>query len=174
MLKSKIEKVLRRIQGEKSSKDTASSKNLVSTIEAEASPKRGTEPGVRKGKSSLLASHTRCKCSTSTTRNSVKVKSGEVKSLLNLKVDSYGPKTDFRYICTVTLTLETVMIFGQGHDTPLSHGQQLFEVLSRSNLAVRSHDPDTDFRYVCTMTSTSADRQCGSYMGDSQKMSKFM
>ena len=26
-------------------------------------PQRGTEPGVRKGKNSLLASHTRCKCS---------------------------------------------------------------------------------------------------------------
>ena len=37
-------------------------------------PKWGTEPGVRKGKRSLLASHTRCKCSMETTHNSVKVK----------------------------------------------------------------------------------------------------
>ena len=38
--------------------------------------KRGTEPGVRKGQRSLLACHTRCKCSIETTRNSVKVKLG--------------------------------------------------------------------------------------------------
>ena len=38
--------------------------------------KKVTEPGVRKGKSSLLASHTRCKCSMETSRNSVKVKPG--------------------------------------------------------------------------------------------------
>ena len=38
---SKIEKVPRGIQGEKSSKDMASSRNLVSTIGALASPKMG-------------------------------------------------------------------------------------------------------------------------------------
>ena len=38
---SKIEKVPRGIRGEKSSKDTASSRNLVSTIGALASPKMG-------------------------------------------------------------------------------------------------------------------------------------
>ena len=38
---SKIEKVPRGIQGEKSSKDMASSRNLVSTIGAQASPKKG-------------------------------------------------------------------------------------------------------------------------------------
>ena len=37
-------------------------------------PKRGTEPGVRKGKLSLLASQTRCKFSMEATHNSVKVK----------------------------------------------------------------------------------------------------
>ena len=37
----KIEKVPRGIQGEKSSKDMASSRNLVSTIGAQASPKKG-------------------------------------------------------------------------------------------------------------------------------------
>ena len=36
----------------------------------------GQIPGVRKGKRSLLASHTRCKCSMETTHNSVKVKLG--------------------------------------------------------------------------------------------------
>ena len=38
--------------------------------------KRATEPGVRKGKRSLLASHALCKCSMETTHNSVKVKLG--------------------------------------------------------------------------------------------------
>ena len=41
---------------------------------------------------------------------------------------------------------------GQGHDTPLGHGQQLCELLSRSNSAVRSYGSDTDFGYVCIMT----------------------
>ena len=52
----------------------ASWKNLVSTIGTQASPKKGTEQGVRKGKFSMLACHTRCKCSLETTHNSVKVK----------------------------------------------------------------------------------------------------
>ena len=73
---SKIEKVPRGIRGEKSSKDMASSRNLVSTIGALASPKWGTEPGVQKGKRSLLASYTRCICSMETTHNSVKFKLG--------------------------------------------------------------------------------------------------
>ena len=67
--KSKIEKVPRVIRGEKSSKDMASSRNLVSRIGAQASPTMGTEPGVRKGKRSMLACHTRCKCSMETTHN---------------------------------------------------------------------------------------------------------
>ena len=48
---SKIAKAPRGIQDEKSSKDNASSRNLVSTIGAQASPKKGggTESGVRKG-----------------------------------------------------------------------------------------------------------------------------
>ena len=45
-------------------------------LEHKQVPKWGTEPGVRKGKRSLLASHTRCKCSMETTHNSVKVKLG--------------------------------------------------------------------------------------------------
>ena len=45
-------------------------------LEHKQVPQRGTEPDVRKGKCSLLASHTRCKCSMETTHNSVKVKLG--------------------------------------------------------------------------------------------------
>ena len=40
-IKGKIEKVPRKIRGEKSSKDMASSRNLVSTIGAQASPTMG-------------------------------------------------------------------------------------------------------------------------------------
>ena len=46
------------------------------------------------------------------------------------------------------------MTMGQVHDTPLSHGQQLCEILPRSNITLRSYGPDTDFGYVCTMTLT--------------------
>ena len=45
-------------------------------LEHKQSPKRGTEQGVQKGKRSLMACHTRCKCSMETTNNSVKVKLG--------------------------------------------------------------------------------------------------
>ena len=88
---SKIEKVPTGIQGEKSSKDMASSRNLVSTIGAQASPKRETEPCVRKDKRSLLACNTRCKCSIESTHNSVKAKLGIkviklVESLIGWKV----------------------------------------------------------------------------------------
>ena len=48
------------------------------------------------------------------------------------------------------------LILGQGHDTPLGHGQHLCEILSRSNLAVRSYGLDTNFGYVCTVTLTFA------------------
>ena len=51
----------------------------------------GTEPGVRKGQRSLLAFHTRCKCSMQTIYNSVQVKIGIkvmklVESLIGLEV----------------------------------------------------------------------------------------
>ena len=35
------------------------------------------------------------------------------------------------------------MTLGEGHDTPLRHGQQLSEILSRSNMAVRRYSLDT-------------------------------
>ena len=41
LVRSKIERVPRDIRGEKSSKDMASSRNLVSTIGTQASPKKG-------------------------------------------------------------------------------------------------------------------------------------
>ena len=46
------------------------------------------------------------------------------------------------------------MTLGQGHDTSLGYGQQLYEILSKSNLAVRNYSPDTDFWYVCPVTLT--------------------
>ena len=50
--------------------------NWSQQLEYKQVPKRGTEPGVWKGKRYLLASHTRSKCSMETTRNSVKIKPG--------------------------------------------------------------------------------------------------
>ena len=95
--KSKIEKAPRGIRGEKSSKDTASCRNLVSTTGALASPKMGTEPGVRKGKRSLLTCHTRCKCSMETTRNSVKI----MKCLL----------TFVKYMISIKCTIKVLTFF---------------------------------------------------------------
>ena len=46
------------------------------------------------------------------------------------------------------------MNLGQGHDTPLGHGQLLREELSISYMAVRSYGLDMDFSYVCTVTLT--------------------
>ena len=40
----------------------------------------------------------------------------EILSRSNMAVRSYGPYTDFKYVCTVTLTLE--MTLSQGHDMP--------------------------------------------------------
>ena len=45
-------------------------------LEHKQVPKKGTEPGVRKGKRSLLACHTCCKCSIENTCYSVKIKLG--------------------------------------------------------------------------------------------------
>ena len=51
-------------------------------------PKRGTEAVVRKGKRSLLACHTRCKCSIETNRKSMKVKIGiKVMKLVESLID---------------------------------------------------------------------------------------
>ena len=72
--KSKIEKVPRGIQGEKSGKEE-SLRNQVSTIGTQAIPTMGGG-GVRKDKRSLLACHIRGKCSMEITHNSVKVKLG--------------------------------------------------------------------------------------------------
>ena len=70
-----------------------------------------------------------------------------------MAVKSYGPDTDFEYVCNMTLTFGDIT-FGQGHDTPLDYGQQLREILSRSNMAVRSYGPDRDFGCMCTLTLT--------------------
>ena len=62
------------MQGEKSRENIARSGKPFSTIGAEVSLKKGTEPGDRKGKRSMLACHNRCKYSEETTRDLVKVK----------------------------------------------------------------------------------------------------
>ena len=71
--KDKIEKVPRGIQGVKSRKGTRQVReNWSQQLKHKQVQKRGREPGVRKGKRSLLACHTRCKSSMETARNSVK------------------------------------------------------------------------------------------------------
>ena len=45
-------------------------------LEHKQFPQGGGGPGVRKDKRSMLACHTRCKCSMETTHNSMKVKLG--------------------------------------------------------------------------------------------------
>ena len=52
-----------------------SSRNLVSRFVAQVSLEKGKEPGVRKGKRSLLAYHTRWKCSMETTHSLVRLSS---------------------------------------------------------------------------------------------------
>ena len=42
---------------------------------------------------------------------------------------------------------------GQGHDTPLGHGQQLHEI-SRFNKTLERYGPDADFLYMCIVTLT--------------------
>ena len=68
-----------------------------------------------------------------------------------MALKSYG--SDTHILLCMHLDLEG-MTLGQGHETPLGHGQQLCEILSRSNMAVRSYGPDTEFGYVCTVTLT--------------------
>ena len=67
---SKIEKVPRDIRKSivRRKNNDKFGKGLVSTSRTYASPK-GTGPGVRRSKRSLLACHTRCKCSMETTHN---------------------------------------------------------------------------------------------------------
>ena len=46
------------------------------------------------------------------------------------------------------------MTLGQGNDTPLGHGQQLYEISPRSKMEVRSYGVDTDVGYVYAVTLT--------------------
>ena len=60
---------------------------------------KGTEPGVQKGKRSLLSCHTCCECSMKTSRNSVKVTLGIqamklVKSLIGWEVTVTGRESE--------------------------------------------------------------------------------
>ena len=47
---------------------------------------------------------------------------------------------DYGYVCSVTLTLEMILI--QGHDIPLGHGHQVLGILSKSNMTLGSYVPD--------------------------------
>ena len=63
-----------------------------------------------------------------------------------MAVKSYGPDTNFGYVCS-DLHLGD-MTLDKGHDTLFGHGQQLCEMLFISNKVVRSYCPDTDFGYI--------------------------
>ena len=68
------------------------------------------------------------------------------------------------YLCVHCYLDLGYMSIGQGHGTPLNHGQQLWNVkyypnhtlgsLSKSNMIVRSYGPNTNFPYVCIVTFT--------------------
>ena len=87
--------------------------------------------------------------------------------LIQKSNEEFGPDTDFWYVCTVTLALQIMrynvwpwssehkfwicmhsdldlrdMTLGQGHDTPLGHGQQLCEIISTSDKGLSSYGPD--------------------------------
>ena len=86
MFLSKIEEIPSDAQGEKSEKLGKFGKTGLNNMSINKYQK-GTEPGIRRGKHSLLVYHTRCKCSMDTTHNYEKVKLGiKVKSLIGLKV----------------------------------------------------------------------------------------
>ena len=96
--------------------------------------KRGTEPGVWKNKRTLLASHTRCKCSMETTHNSVKVKLGI--KVLKLVESQIGLKSQFELVIHeihifLTQFLEKVVdIIKKNEHTQI---KILTLILSRSN-----------------------------------------
>ena len=47
------------------------------------------------------------------------------------------------------------MTLGQGYDTPMGRGQQLFEILSKSNMTLVSYILcHNDYGYVCSVTLT--------------------
>ena len=58
------------------------------------------------------------------------------------------------------------MTLGQGHDTPLGHGQQLCEIISRSDKGLQSYCPDTMWTDGQTdrRTDGQTDRQGDSYI----------
>ena len=58
------------------------------------------------------------------------------------------------------------MTLGQGHDTPLSQGQQLCEIISRSEKGVRSYGPDT--MWTDGQTDRWTDRTIPIYLGQGQ------
>ena len=73
----------------------------------------------------------------------------EVSFKSKLPVKSNGPDMKF---CCVYCDLDLgVTTLGQGHDTPLGHGQQLSEVLFKSKLPMKIYGPDTEFGYVYTV-----------------------
>ena len=87
------------IQGENSCQDTWQVRKPGLNNWSISKSKWGTEPCVLKGKRSLLACHTRCKCSIETNLNSVKFKLGIkvmklVESLILIEILIYNASHD--------------------------------------------------------------------------------
>ena len=53
-----------------------------------------------------------------------------------MAVRSYGPDTDFGYICTVTLNSKYDI------GIPFGHGQYMWKILSTSDMGLMSYVPD--------------------------------
>ena len=70
---------------------------------------------------------------------------------------SYDQDTNFHYVYIYCDLDRDNITLGQGHDTPLGHGQQLCEISPRSNMTLhclRSYSPCKDYGIVCTVTLT--------------------
>ena len=77
-------------------------------------------------------------------------------SRLKPPASSRGPGNGLSVDVHCDLDLRDITL-AQGHDTPLSHGQQqeqVCEILSRFNLAVMSYCSDKVVGYVCAVTLT--------------------
>ena len=76
----------------------------------------------------------------------------EILSRSNLTVMSYGPETDFGYVCTVTMTLEIILWVKVMTNTWVMDNKHV--KYPDPTFSVRSYGPDTDLRHMCTMTLT--------------------
>ena len=72
---------------------------------------------------------------------------------ITIKIQLFSTDTDFRYVRTVTLTLE-IWTWVKVMTHPWDMDTNCVQYYPDHNLAVRSYGLDTDFGYVCTVTLT--------------------